>query len=131
MIVVSQDAEGLKTAAMELLEEEFERPNREALERVAAQSADPEAVLRGAPAPRTLSPGYYMFLGYVVEAIEQPLEAGVTFTIAELDSGELLALRALKEARAEFRRKHPPCGRCGRLLGSEFDSLCPECQVKS
>ena len=130
-IAVAQDAEGLKIAALELLEDGFAQPQREANERLAEISSDPESLLRAAPSKRTLSPGYYLWLGYVAEAIEGPLEAGISFHCADLDAGELVTLGVLREARAEFRKKHPPCQGCGRLLPTEWDNTCPDCARKT
>jgi fructose-specific component phosphotransferase system IIB-like protein len=128
MIAVAQDEEGLRQAAREVLEESFTAPARERNQRIAEQSEDPELVLRAGHEERSLSPGYYLWLDYLAEAIEQPLEAGVSFGPADLLADELLGLSVLKEARAEFRRKHPPCRGCNRPLPNEWDKLCNDCQ---
>jgi hypothetical protein len=128
MIAVAQDEEGLRQAARELLEDAFNAPVRERNAKIAEQSADPELVLRAGHPERALSPGYYMWLGYVAEEIEQPLEAGVSFGSADLLADELLALNVLKEARAEFRKKHPPCRGCNKPLPNEWDKMCNDCQ---
>ena len=128
MIAVSQDAEGLRAAALELMEEALDAPQREANEQLADYAAEPEQ-LRGAAQPkRTLSPGYYMWLGYVAEVIEQPLKAGIAFRDADLGADEIMALTILSEARAKFRRLHPPCNGCGKLLRNEWDKTCNDCQ---
>jgi hypothetical protein len=127
MIAVAQDADGLRTAALELLEEAFDAPERARIERMAENSGDPESV-RAVNPVRTLAHGYYLWLGYVAGEIEQPLEAGVTFRDADLDAGELLGLSVLREARAEFRRKHPPCQGCGTPQRNEWDKMCGACR---
>jgi hypothetical protein len=127
MIAVAQDAEGLRMAAQELLEEAFDAPERARTERLAASSGDPESIL-SVNSGRTLAHGYYLWLGYVASEIEQPMEAGVTFRGADLDAGELLGLSALREARAEFRRKHPPCQGCGTPQRNEWDKMCGACR---
>ncbi len=115
-------------AALELLEDALDAPQREANEQLAEYSADPEQ-LRAAAAPqRTLSPGYYMWLGYVVETIAEPLEAGIAFRDADLGADEIMTLGILSEARAKFRRLHPPCSGCGKLLRNEWDKTCNDCQ---
>jgi hypothetical protein len=128
MIAVTQDAEGLRAAALEMMEEALDAPQREANENLAEFTADPEQLLAAAAPKRTLSPGYYMWLGYIAEAIAQPLEAGIAFRDADLGADELAGLTILSEARAKFRRMHPPCGGCGKPLRYEWDKTCNDCQ---
>jgi len=128
VIVISQDEQGLRLAAAEMLEDAFEAPQREENERIAAMSSDPEAVLRATLPKRSLSPGYYLWLVFLIEAVEQPMEAGVVMSEAHLGAEELLGLQVLRGARAEFRRKHPPCRRCGTPLRYEHQETCNECQ---
>jgi len=128
MIAVYQDEEGLRTAALELLEEALDAPQREANEQLAEQSADPEKVLAAAAPKRTLSPGYYVWLRYVAEEIAKPLEMGIVFREQDLDPEEFSTLVILAEARAKFQRMHPPCGGCGKLLHNEWDKTCNDCQ---
>lgn len=128
MIDVAQDREGLKQAAAELLEDSFDAAQRDRNARLAEQSADPEVLLRASQPRRTLSPGYYMWLEYVVVAIEQPLEAGVTFCESGIGADELIGLQVIREARAEFRRNHPPCRGCGTLMHNSWDKACNDCQ---
>jgi len=128
MIAVSQDGEGLRAAALELLEEAFDAPQREANERLAERAENPEQLLAAAAPTRVLSPGYYMWLGYVAESIAQPLEAGIAFRDADLLADEITTLTILNEARAKFRRMHPPCSGCGKALRNEWDKTCNDCQ---
>jgi len=128
MIAVCTDREGLRAAALELFEDSLHAAERDRAETIAVQSADPEAVLRACRPNRKLSPGYYLWLNFMAEAIERPLEAGVTFRDADLSADEMLGLDVLREARAEFRRKHPPCGGCGKPLPNEWDKTCADCQ---
>lgn len=127
MIAVSQDGEGLRAAALELMEEALDAPQRAANERMADYAADPER-MRSAANSRTLSPGYYLWLGYVAESIAQPLEAGIAFRDADLLADEVTTLMILKEARAKFQRMHPPCSGCGKPLRYEWDKTCNDCQ---
>lgn len=126
-IDVCQDSEGLRIAAAEMFEESLDAEQREKNERLAEMSADPESVLRASQSKRTLSPGYYLWLVHCIETIEQPMEDGVTINGAELDADEMLALHILRHARAEFRRNHPPCDGCGRLLRNSWDKTCTQC----
>jgi hypothetical protein len=128
MIAVSQDEEGLRMAALELMEDALDAGQREANEQLAEHSVDPELVRAAAQPKRTLSPGYYMWLGYVAEAIAEPLEAGIGFRDADLGADEIVALGILSEARAKFRRMHPPCNGCGKPLRYEWDKSCNDCQ---
>lgn len=130
MIAVAQDAEGLRIAAAELLEDSFDAPQRERNLQLAEQAADPEPILRAAQSKRSLSPGYYMWLDFIVENIEMPLEAGIAFSESRMDADELLGLQVVRHARAEFRRAHPPCRGCGTPLRMEWDKLCSECKRK-
>jgi hypothetical protein len=130
MIAVAQDAEGLRQAAAELLEDELDAPQREKNEKLAEQSGDPELVLRASRSKRTLSPGYYMWLDFVVLAIEEPLAAGIVLNESRLDADELLGLQIVRQARAEFRRNHPPCQGCGTPLRMPWDKCCSECSRK-
>ncbi len=128
MIAVSQDAEGLRVAALELMEDALDAPQREANEQLAEHAAEPEKIREAAEPKRTLSPGYYMWLGYVAESIARPLEAGIAFRDADLGADEILALMILSEARAKFQRMHPPCSGCGKPLRYEWDKTCNDCQ---
>lgn len=128
MIVVSQDEEGLRAAALELMEEALDAPQREANEQLADYVADPELLRNATQAKRTLSPGYYIWLGYVAERIQQPLEAGIAFRHEDLYEDEITTLAILSEARAKFRRMHPPCSGCGKPLRYEWDKTCNDCQ---
>jgi hypothetical protein len=130
MIAVSQDGEGLRIAALELMEEALDAPQREKNEQLAEYASDPDAI-RAAAEKRTLSPGYYMWLGYVAETIAQPLEEGITFSEANVDADEITTLGILSEARVKFRRLHPPCSGCGKPLANEWDKTCNDCQRES
>lgn len=126
MIAAFQDEEGLRIAAAELFEEAFEAPALQENARTARASEDENPLT---PELRTLSPGYYLWIEFVLETIEQPLEAGVEFREASLLPEELLTLRVLRQARQDFRRKHPPCRGCGKLLRNEWDKTCNDCEA--
>jgi len=129
VIAVPHDAEGLRQAALELLEESLESEERERIERLAEGAANAEAMRASLRAKRTLSPGYYIWLGFLLEEIEQPMSAGLSFRAADLDAEEMAGLRALHEARSDFRKAHPPCRVCGRPLhDSGFSSMCEACE---
>jgi hypothetical protein len=128
MIAVFQDVEGLRTAALELMEDALDAPQREKNERLAELADGDERLLAAAEPKRSLSPGYYMWLGYVAEAIAEPLEAGIAFHDKDLGADEIMTLAILSQARAKFHRMHPPCGGCGKPLPNEWDKKCNDCQ---
>lgn len=122
MIAAFRDEEGLRIAAAELFEEAFEAPQR-------AKNAELAEDEGSTPAKdtRTLSEGYYLWLNSVLLTLEKPMEAGAQFREESLWAEELATLMILREARAEFRRKHPPCRGCGKLLSFESQALCADC----
>jgi hypothetical protein len=127
MIAVAQDAEGLRRAYVELLEESMDAPERERNERLAEMAANPEALLNSTPERRTLSPGYYGWVRYLQEAIEGPLECGVAIPESQLIAEEVEGLAALRAGRMEFRQKHPPCRGCGKPLADASFKMCGDC----
>lgn len=128
MIAVSQDAEGIRLAALELMEESLDAPERERALRAAELTANPEETMAKIEPQRKLSVGYYLWLQFIVEAIETPLEYGVGFREADLAADELAGLLVVRNARAEFRREHPPCRGCGRPLAYSWEKTCNDCQ---
>jgi|GEM_PF-1042998 hypothetical protein len=127
LIAVTSDAEGLRQAAIELMEESLDAPERERIERLAKTAANGERLLESLPQRRTLSPGYYLWLASVIETVVEPMEAGVSFHSSDLDADEMTTLRAIREARSEFRRMHPPCKGCGKPLADAALERCAEC----
>jgi hypothetical protein len=121
-IDVTRDAEGLRQAITELLEQGF------AQGRVARSLDDSDDDGRerifGSLPPLTLSPGYYKRAEYLLwlEKCKKSGLASGDFSLAEADG-----LMAVAEARAEFERNHPPCGVCGALQDSPFAPSCHKC----
>lgn len=130
MILVAQDAAGLRQAALELMEESLDAPERERMEQLAQNAQNAEAVRDSVKSRRTLSPGYYLWLDFIASEIAAPLEAGITFRAVDLDCEELLGLNALREAKAEFRTLHPPCRRCGQALPDAATDICRNCWTR-
>jgi hypothetical protein len=124
--LVERDHEGIRQAALEMLEESLDAEGRERIEKVAQQSDDPERIL-AASRKRTLPAGYYMWLEYIGE-LEKQLSAGVAISESDLPAADVAGLLALKSAREEFGRNHPPCRGCGKLLANFWDKACNECQ---
>jgi hypothetical protein len=111
--------------ALELMEETLDRDEFVRAERIAAQAEDPAAVMAAAAPKRKFSPGYYLWVQYLL-GLEVEMDAGVAVAAA-LAGADVAGLLAVREARLEFERLHPRCG-CGRLLKHAFDKKCPECQ---
>src|SRR5579864_3527926 len=125
MIVVSRDYEGLRIAAMELLEEQRTSRDQELRFRNLdlANTANADAVLEQMAHKRTVSDGYYMRVRYLFW-LEGMLKLNAV--IPELQVNEAEGLEAVSAARNEFRSKYPPCGRCG-FPNHKFIPRCAEC----
>jgi hypothetical protein len=119
---VTRDAEGLRQAINELLEQGF------AHGRVARSLDDSDddgrERISGSLPPLTLSPGYYRRAEYLLwlEKCKKTGLASGDFSLSESDG-----LMAVAEARAEFERGHPPCGVCSALQDSPFATSCHKC----
>jgi hypothetical protein len=121
-IDVMSDAEGLRQALSELLEQGFAR-SRVTRSLDDSDENGRERIFGSLPA-LTLSPGYYKQAESLLW-LEKAKKTGLTgepFTMAEADG-----LVAVAEARAEFERNHPPCGICGALQDSAFSTSCHKC----
>lgn len=127
MIAAFRDEEGLRVAAAELFEEAFDAPTIRKNEEI-VELCEGQIEIETAPSRRTLAEGYYLWLGYVLENVDRPLELGVQFSEGSLCQEEVVALQIIRDARDDFRRKHPPCRGCGKPLRNEWDSLCAHCQ---
>ena len=137
MIDVAQDAEGLRRAAVEKMQETLDESqhNRDGTSEKRLEEGSPRVHfsptfrLRMTESRRTLSPGYYDWLRYVAEAVDRQLQAGVAFADVHVDADELLAFNVLGEACAEFVKKHPPCRTCSTPLLNESDEICGMCRA--
>ena len=124
-ITVEHDSEGIRLAALELMEESFGGEGLARVEKIAELSADPEAVRAAAAPKRSFAAGYYMWVQYLVD-LEMEMSFGVTMaaTLAGADVAGMLAVRAAKR---EFEGKHPQC-RCGRRKKNAWDQSCGQCE---
>lgn len=121
-IDITRDAEGLRIALSELLEESFARARvMRSLESSDDDSSD--RIHRSLP-PLTLSPGYYKRAQYLL-LLEKLKETGLIASGYTLSESE--GLIALAEARAAFERSHPPCGLCSAYQDSQFETSCYKC----
>lgn len=126
-IEIAADEAGIRQAAVELLEEAMDAPERERIRQHAAMAANAERMLAELPQRRTLSPGYYDWVRYLIEEVEFRVDRGLAAS-ATLDAKDVLGLRALHKARAEFQEKHPACRGCGKNLPDASARYCRDCE---
>jgi hypothetical protein len=126
MIAVERDKDGIRMAALELLEEGLHAEDRARVERIAEQSADPHDVLAAAAPKRQFAAGYYLWVSYLLD-LEMEMQFGVSIA-ATLAGADVLGLFAVREARREFEREHPQC-RCGRRKKRAWDQTCGQCEA--
>jgi hypothetical protein len=127
-ISVASDFIGLKTAALELMEEALMASERDRIEKLASMAANRDAILASYGGPeRTMADGYYTRVGYLLD-LESFISLGAGAQI-ELELTEARGILCIREARDKFRRMHPPCaGGCGRLLTNANERKCSDCQ---
>jgi len=126
VIRVSADLAGLRVAALELFEGAMlEEQSAPALRR-APLGEDRDRVLERTAPARSLSPGYYERVAYLL-SLEQELGLGLMTRPSELLASELDGLFAVKSARSEFEREHPACPGCG-ALNQKFAATCRACR---
>ncbi len=127
MIEISRDYEGLRQAALELLEESRTSVRRERTAAALEQAAPPftlageELLTRMAP-QRKLAAGYYDRVAYLMELDGVPANRSG----APLEVTELHGLAAVARARDEFAAAHPACPGCGQPRETQFQNFC-EC----
>ena len=120
---LARDGEGVKLALLDLFEESLAWTRlQSSLE--AVDDDGRERLTRSLP-HRAQSPGYYKLGEYLlwlhqrVSILGLPIEREIDRERRGLHSGIRIAafeadgLCLLSQARAEFERRHPTCGRCG------------------
>jgi hypothetical protein len=122
VIIVSQDIEGVRMAALELLEGSIEREKND--KRLDAVNPDDFDQLRKLAPKSKLSPGYQDWALYLFW-IERHIGSGISF--ADLRADEADGLGALQRARQQFEHEHPPCPACGTRLGNRMLRRCFAC----
>lgn len=126
----AKDAAGMRTAFLELLEEARREPGRRRTERTAEHAANREEILASLDGVaegdgRTLADGYYDWAGYV-SWLATRLEGGLV-SAAGMTENEAAGIEALRAAKAEFAREHPPCPHCGWPMEASYSMRCVEC----
>jgi NADH pyrophosphatase NudC (nudix superfamily) len=120
MIVVSQDVEGIRAAALEIFEHSL------SMERIERQLSrlEPDDPQREKLLPvRKLSEGYYDWAMYLLW-LRNKLAAGIAFS--EITADEAEGISAIALAIQDFDRQHPFCGHCGER-GFRGMRACPNC----
>ena len=121
-----RDQLGLKQAAFELLEEAMMAQHRRRIERQLAGGENLERALAGLRMERTLADGYYAWAAHLF-MLDSVRELGA-MRPGFLDAAEIDGLAALRSARHQFAREHPPCPHCGAALYDSFAMSCETCQ---
>jgi len=126
MVEICKDREGLRHAALEMLDEMREQQRER--DQNSGDRVDDRATLSPATKTRrTLSPGYYMLLGRVMDEADAQLKAGIPHSEIALDEDDLLAWSILEELCAEFVKKYPACSMCGAPLRDWQEGTCAAC----
>jgi hypothetical protein len=123
-IQVERDAEGIEKALVDLFEESFQRSA--IAESMSQADAETREHMLESESVRRLSPGYYDRASYLLD-LGASLEAGVTYSAAELTRSDVIGLAALKRAKGCFEREHPQCGACGARQDTRFAPACKGC----
>jgi hypothetical protein len=127
---VARDYRGLRTAALEffaeaLLDQRAERTLARAAE-YTASGTDMDGLIDSFAPRRSLADGYYTRVDYLL-SLRRLFDAGVTFKLDELRVTEVEGMRVVEDARQEFLRTHPACGKCGAVC-EPADLRCYRCQ---
>lgn len=127
MIAVARDYEGLRIAALELMQEAFDDVERErTLQRAGQGPANIDALLASLAPKRTVAEGYYTRVEYLFWL--DSMLGRIPTSFATLSITEAEGLNMLTQARAEFKRQHPACPRCG-AANLRFAFRCRECMA--
>jgi len=124
MILVATDYVGLRQAALEIFEEIFTAEDRERTLAAAESAANRDEIIERAIPQRTLSPGYYERVIYLLdlEEMTQVVQVG----LREVDESEIRGITVVRQAREETLQKYPPCPHCGKR-NSKFMPRCRAC----
>lgn len=121
-IQVNRDMQGVRLAALEIFEEQLVAKNTERQMRNLPPGVASEEIAKYAR-PQSLSPGYGEFALYLLW-MEETMEAGIEMAVL---ADEADGLRAIAQARSEFRSKHPACPACGTLQLKQVVIKCRGC----
>ncbi len=125
MILVSQDVEGVRQAALELFKASLHEKDMDRVIANASQ-ADDLGVLERVVREERLSPGYREWAEYLIW-LKGKLDAGVTL---ELTADEAEGITAVVSARQQFESEHPQCAKCGTRQYSKVSLRCRGCSME-
>jgi hypothetical protein len=125
MIIVAQDVEGIRLAALQLFEESLREKEMDRVISNASQADDLTALERVVQEQK-LSPGYRDWTLYLIW-LKGKIDTGVNL---EISADEAEGLTALVSARQEFEREHPQCFKCGARQYSKVSLRCRSCSVE-
>ncbi len=126
-VSIERDADGLQLAVRTLFEESLRRHRLDELtDRISAKEAER---IRADEPLREISPGYYTRAGYLLE-LANTLELGISFPPDCFTQADIAGMVAVKRARLEFEREHPPCPRCGERQDNPHQTKCHACSQK-
>lgn len=126
MIIVANDVDGLRVAAMELFASAAD--DKDISRALASIDPDDTAQLAKLIPQSSVSPGYLDRVTYLLW-LEDKMRAGIAF--AEISADEAEGIAAIQRARYEFERDNPMCPDCGvrNRMGSRH--VCPERQRRN
>ena len=124
-IDVVRDAKGIRLAAIEVLEESFERGRIE--HAMAGANEDTRGRLLASVSRPSSAAGYLRWCDHLW-ALEAQGKAGIS--LAGITAFEAAGLVAIAEARREWEFKHPECSRCKARQSTRFGTQCEACKAK-
>jgi hypothetical protein len=125
VIDVVRDTEGIRLAALQILEEGFQRGR---VERTALQATEEtRARLVASVARPTMAAGYLRWCDHLW-GLESQREIGLS--LDGITSYEMLGLISIAQGRREFEGKHPECSACKMRQPSRFQAQCDGCGAK-
>jgi len=128
-MIVTQNTEGIRQAALELMEESLGADDL--ARQIESLSAEEDlmayAVSLAKTVPvRSVASGFYDYAAYLFW-IRSMIDADVELTIL---AEEAEGLRALAAAQQEFERDHPACPQCGARQQSSTPIRCRVCRME-
>ncbi len=127
VIHVERDTQGLQLALRSLFEEALIRHRMESA--MEASSGYELARLEAELPERELSPGYFTRAGYLLD-LSTAIEMGIPMDPATLTHADVMGIRAVRSARADYEREHPACPACGERQDNRHMKHCYACHIE-